>query len=124
MIKNSTTGALAAILIEPIQGTAGNVVPPPEFMPAVQEIAKEQGALLISDEMICGFGRTGTWFGCEQWGVVPDVVTMGKGLGGGFPSRAWPPRPRSRRRGRGARLPDPAPPTAATPWPAPPSWPR
>jgi 4-aminobutyrate aminotransferase-like enzyme len=85
VIKHSTTGALAAILIEPIQGTAGNVVPPPEFMPAVKSIAKENDALLVSDEMICGFGRTGKWFGCEHWGVVPDVVTMGKGLGNGFP---------------------------------------
>jgi 4-aminobutyrate aminotransferase/(S)-3-amino-2-methylpropionate transaminase len=85
VIKHSTTGALAAILIEPIQGTAGNIVPPPEFMPAVQEIAKENGALLLSDEMICGFGRTGRWFGCEHFGVVPDMVTMGKGLGSGFP---------------------------------------
>jgi len=85
VVKNSTTGALAAILIEPIQGTAGNVVPPPEFMPAIRDIAKENDALLVSDEMICGFGRTGRWFGCEQWGVVPDIVTMGKGLGAGFP---------------------------------------
>ncbi len=85
VIRNSTTGALAAILIEPIQGTAGNVVPPPEFMPAVKQIAKENDALLVSDEMICGFGRTGRWFGCEHFGVVPDIVTMGKGLGNGFP---------------------------------------
>ncbi len=85
VIKHETTAELAAILIEPIQGTAGNVVPPPEFMPAVQSIAKENDALLVSDEMICGFGRTGKWFGCEQWGVVPDIVTMGKGLGAGFP---------------------------------------
>jgi 4-aminobutyrate aminotransferase/(S)-3-amino-2-methylpropionate transaminase len=85
VIRNSTTGALAAIIMEPIQGTAGNVVPPPEFMPAVQAIARENDALLISDEMICGFGRTGKWFGCEHSGVVPDVVTMGKGLGNGFP---------------------------------------
>ncbi len=59
VIKHETTGELAAILIEPIQGTAGNIVPPPEFMPAVKSIAKENGALLVSDEMICGFGRTG-----------------------------------------------------------------
>jgi len=85
VIKHSTTGALAAILIEPIQGTAGNIVPPPDFMPAVKSIAKDNDALLVSDEMICGFGRTGKWFGCEHWGVVPDVVTMGKGLGNGFP---------------------------------------
>ncbi len=85
VIKHETTGELAAILMEPIQGTAGNVVPPPEFMPAVQKIAKEHGALLISDEMICGFGRTGRWFGCEHFGVTPDIITMGKGLGNGFP---------------------------------------
>jgi 4-aminobutyrate aminotransferase-like enzyme len=85
VVKNSTTGALAAILIEPIQGTAGNVIPPPEYLPAIQEIAKENGALLIADEMICGFGRTGRWFAVEHYGVVPGVVTMGKGLGAGFP---------------------------------------
>ena len=85
VIKNSTTGALAAILVEPIQGTAGNVVPPPEFLPIVQEIARENDALLISDEMITGFGRTGRWFGCEHTGTTPDVMTIGKGLGAGFP---------------------------------------
>lgn len=85
VVKNSTTGALAAILIEPIQGTAGNVVPPPEFMPAIRDIARENDALLVSDEMITGFGRTGRWFGTEHWGVTPDVMTIGKGLGSGFP---------------------------------------
>jgi 4-aminobutyrate aminotransferase-like enzyme len=85
VIKNSTTGALAAILMEPIQGTAGNVVPPPEFMPIVKEIAEENDALLLSDEMITGFGRTGRWFGCEHTGTRPDIMTIGKGLGSGFP---------------------------------------
>jgi 4-aminobutyrate aminotransferase-like enzyme len=85
LIKNSTTGALAAILVEPIQGTAGNVVPPPEFLPIVHQIAKENDALLICDEMITGFGRTGRWFGCEHTGTIPDIMTIGKGLGSGFP---------------------------------------
>jgi 4-aminobutyrate aminotransferase-like enzyme len=85
VVKNSTTGALAAILVEPIQGTAGNIVPPPEFLPAVQEIARENGALLIADEMITGFGRTGRWFGSEHTGTTPDIMTIGKGLGAGFP---------------------------------------
>jgi len=85
VIKNSTTGALAAILVEPIQGTAGNIVPPPEFLPIVQEIARENDALLICDEMITGFGRTGTWFGSEHTGTIPDIMTIGKGLGSGFP---------------------------------------
>lgn len=85
VIKRSTTGALAAVIVEPIQGTAGNVVPPPEFLPAIREIANENGALLISDEMITGFGRSGKWFGIEWSGVTPDIMTIGKSLGGGFP---------------------------------------
>jgi 4-aminobutyrate aminotransferase/(S)-3-amino-2-methylpropionate transaminase len=84
-IKRTTTGAVAAIIVEPVQGTAGNVVPPPEFLPAVQGIAHDIGALLIADEMITGFGRTGRWFGCDHTGVVPDVMTIGKGMGSGFP---------------------------------------
>lgn len=84
-IKRSTSGAVAAIIIEPMQGTAGNVVPPPDFLPAIQSIAKEIGALLIADEMITGFGRTGRWFGCNHSDVVPDIMTVGKGMGNGFP---------------------------------------
>jgi len=85
VIEHSTTGALAAILVEPFQGTAGNIVPPPEFLPAIQAIARKHDALLISDEMITGFGRTGRWFGCQHTDVIPDVMTIGKGLGSGFP---------------------------------------
>jgi 4-aminobutyrate aminotransferase-like enzyme len=84
-IKKSTAGSIAAIIVEPIQGTAGNVVPPPEFLPGVKDIAHEVGALLIVDEIITGFGRTGTMFASEHTGVVPDIITMGKGMGGGFP---------------------------------------
>jgi 4-aminobutyrate aminotransferase-like enzyme len=84
-LKKQTAGSVAAIIAEPIQGTNGNVVPPDEFLPAVKEVAKEIGALFISDEMITGFGRTGKAFGCEQSGVVPDIMTIGKGLGSGFP---------------------------------------
>jgi 4-aminobutyrate aminotransferase / (S)-3-amino-2-methylpropionate transaminase / 5-aminovalerate transaminase len=84
-IKHATTGAVAAIIVEPMQGTAGNVVPPPEFLPAVHEVAREIGALLIADEMITGFGRTGRWFGCNHGDVEPDIMTVGKGMGNGFP---------------------------------------
>src|SRR5581483_1882205 len=70
---------------EPMQGTAGNVVPPKEFLPAVRELATELGALLIADEMITGLGRTGKRWGVEHTGVKPDVVTIGKAFGGGFP---------------------------------------
>jgi 4-aminobutyrate aminotransferase-like enzyme len=85
VIKRSSTGALAAIIAEPIQGTAGNIIPPPEFLPRIREIAKENDALFIADEMITGFGRTGRWFGIEHSGVKPDIMTVGKALGGGFP---------------------------------------
>jgi 4-aminobutyrate aminotransferase-like enzyme len=84
-IKKSTAGSIAAIIIEPIQGTAGNIVPPPEFLPGVKDIAQEVGALLIVDEIITGFGRTGKMFASEHTGVVPDIMTIGKGMGGGFP---------------------------------------
>lgn len=84
-IQRTTAGSVAAIIVEPMQGTAGNVVPPPEFLPAIKELAHEIGALLIADEMITGFGRTGRWFGCDHTGVVPDVMTVGKGMGNGFP---------------------------------------
>ncbi|MGH7898994.1 MAG: aspartate aminotransferase family protein [Candidatus Binatia bacterium] len=87
-IKNSTGGAIAAVLIEPMQGTAGNVVPPPEFLPAIRDIAHEAGALLIADEMITGFGRTGKMFGVDHTGVVPDIMTTGKGMASGYPVTA------------------------------------
>ena len=84
-LRVTTAGAIAAIIVEPMQGTAGNVVPPPEFLPGVRDIAREHDALLIADEMITGLGRTGRMFGCEHTGVAPDVMTIGKGLGNGFP---------------------------------------
>jgi 4-aminobutyrate aminotransferase-like enzyme len=84
-IKNATAGMIAAVIVEPIQGTAGNIVPPPEFLPGVQEIARENGALLIADEMITGFGRTGKMFACEHTATEPDVMTIGKGFGNGYP---------------------------------------
>lgn len=84
-IKTTTAGSIAAIIVEPMQGTAGNVVPPPEFLPGLADIAEENGALLIADEMITGFGRTGRMFGCNHTNVEPDVMTVGKGLGCGFP---------------------------------------
>ncbi|MFA6029931.1 MAG: aspartate aminotransferase family protein [Elusimicrobiota bacterium] len=84
-IKMETSNRLAAIILEPVQGTAGNILPPPGFLKAVRDIAHEHGALLIADEMITGFGRTGHWFGVDHDGVVPDIMTVGKGVAGGFP---------------------------------------
>ena len=85
VIKHQTAGEIAAIIVEPIQGTAGNIVPPPGFLRSIQAIAKEHGALLLADEMITGIGRTGLMWGAEHDGVVPDIMTVGKGVGGGFP---------------------------------------
>ncbi|MES1172575.1 MAG: aspartate aminotransferase family protein [Bacteroidota bacterium] len=83
--KLATAGAIAAFIIEPMQGTAGNVIPPREFLPAIKSIAEEVGALFIADEMITGLGRIGRRWGVEASGVRPDIVTIGKAFGGGFP---------------------------------------
>ncbi|MBF6567306.1 MAG: aspartate aminotransferase family protein [Candidatus Binataceae bacterium] len=84
-VKRSSAGAIAAVIAEPMQGTAGNVIPPDDFMPAVKQMARDNGALLIADEMITGFGRTGKWWGVEHSATEPDIVTIGKGMGSGFP---------------------------------------
>jgi 4-aminobutyrate aminotransferase / (S)-3-amino-2-methylpropionate transaminase / 5-aminovalerate transaminase len=83
--KTVTTGAIAAVIVEPMQGTAGNIVPPRDWLPAIAQVTKELGALLICDEMITGFGRTGAYFASKEMGVVPDIITVGKSFGGGFP---------------------------------------
>jgi 4-aminobutyrate aminotransferase-like enzyme len=88
VIRHQTGGEIAAIIVEPVQGTAGNVVPPEGFLRAIQQIAKEAGALLICDEMITGIGRTGSMWGSDHDQVVPDIMTVGKGVGGGFPLSA------------------------------------
>jgi 4-aminobutyrate aminotransferase-like enzyme len=87
-LKMSSEGKIAAFIVEPMQGTAGNIVPPKEFLPAIKDLAQEMGALLIVDEMITGFGRTGRFWGSQHSGVQPDIVTMGKQFGGGFPISA------------------------------------
>jgi 4-aminobutyrate aminotransferase-like enzyme len=84
-LRAQPAGKVAAVIAEPMQGTAGNVIPPPEFLPAVAEAAREVGALFVADEMITGFGRTGLPWGVDHSGVRPDVCTIGKGFGSGFP---------------------------------------
>ena len=84
-LRYETTNNLAAIVVEPIQGTNGNVVPPKGFLTELKKLAHEHGAVLIADEMITGFGRTGKMFACEHEEIVPDIMTIGKGFGGGFP---------------------------------------
>lgn len=85
VIETSTSGEVAAMIVEPIQGNAGIVTPPPEYFPRLKEILQEYGILLIADEVQSGFGRTGKWFAIENWGVEPEVMTMAKALGNGVP---------------------------------------
>jgi 4-aminobutyrate aminotransferase-like enzyme len=87
-IKPMTTGRIAAFVMEPIQGTNGNVIPPAGWVAAIRDIAHENGALFICDEMITGFGRTGKMFACMHENVVPDIITVGKGIACGFPVSA------------------------------------
>lgn len=75
---------VAAFIGEPVMGAGGVIVPPPGYWPRVQEICDRYGVLLICDEVICGFGRTGEWFGAETCGIRPDVMTMAKGLSSGY----------------------------------------
>ncbi len=75
----------AAILVEPVLGEGGYVPPPPSFLKGLREVCDEHGILLIVDEIQSGFGRTGKWFAFQHFGIVPDVVTMAKGIASGMP---------------------------------------
>ncbi len=75
---------VAAFIAEPIQGAGGVIVPPETYWPEIQRICDEREILLIADEVICGFGRTGNWFGSETFGIRPDIMTLAKGLSSGY----------------------------------------
>jgi 4-aminobutyrate aminotransferase/(S)-3-amino-2-methylpropionate transaminase len=81
-------GNVAAVLVEPVQGEGGFVVPAPGFLPELARWCGEQGALLVADEVQTGFCRTGAWFACEHEGVLPDLVATAKGIAGGLPLSA------------------------------------
>lgn len=87
-ILESTTGNVAAFVVEPIQGWGGTVVYPDDFLPKLSAFCRQRGILLVADEILTGAGRTGKWLATEHWGVKPDIVTLGKGLGNGFPMSA------------------------------------
>ena len=85
-IATTTAGRIAAFMAEPIQGVGGFIVPPEDYFRRVLPIVKEAGGIFISDEVQTGWGRTGgKWFGIEQWGVEPDIMTFAKGMGNGSP---------------------------------------
>ncbi|RFP63818.1 aspartate aminotransferase family protein [Hymenobacter lapidiphilus] len=83
------TGHTAAVVIETVQGEAGVRVPAPGYLPALRQRCTEVGALLILDEIQCGFGRTGTFWAFEQFGIEPDILLTAKGMGGGMPIGAF-----------------------------------
>lgn len=84
-IKRQGADTVAAFIAEPVAGaTLGAVVPPEGYWPRVREICDRYGVLLIADEVMTGMGRTGRWFAVAQWGAVPDMITLGKGLSGGY----------------------------------------
>ena len=85
VIEQNAGGRPAAVIVEPIQGTAGNIIPPDGFLARVRALAHAHGALLIADEMITGFGRTGDMFASMHDDAVPDILTMGKGMASGYP---------------------------------------
>ena len=75
---------VAAFIGEPIQGAGGVIVPPASYWPEIERICRKYGILLVSDEVICGFGRLGQWFGCEHFGYAPDLMVIAKGLSSGY----------------------------------------
>jgi adenosylmethionine-8-amino-7-oxononanoate aminotransferase len=86
-IVEAGPGAVAAFVAEPIAGAAlGAAVPPDDYWAAVVEVCRRHGVLVIADEVMTGFGRTGRWFGCDHWGVRPDILVAAKGAASGY----WP----------------------------------
>jgi 4-aminobutyrate aminotransferase-like enzyme len=86
VIRTSTSGHVAALIAEPIQGVGGFITPPKEYFRIVTDIVRKYGGIFISDEVQTAWGRTGgKWFGIEHWGVEPDIITSAKGLGNGLP---------------------------------------
>ena len=83
-IRELGAGRVAAFVGEPLLGAGGVIVPPASYWPRVQEICRRHDVLLVADEVICGFGRTGRMWGCETFGIEPDVLTMAKGLTSGY----------------------------------------
>ena len=75
---------VAAFIGEPVQGAGGVIIPPESYWPKVQEICRKHDILLIADEVICGFGRTGNWFGCETFKIEPDIMPLAKGITSGY----------------------------------------
>jgi adenosylmethionine-8-amino-7-oxononanoate aminotransferase len=80
IVVNEGPETVAAVVLEPVQNSAGSITPPPGYFDRVREICDEHGLLLVADEVICGFGRVGDWFGSTRYGIEPDLMTLAKGI--------------------------------------------
>ncbi|MEM0083245.1 MAG: aminotransferase class III-fold pyridoxal phosphate-dependent enzyme, partial [Candidatus Nezhaarchaeales archaeon] len=87
-LKGVLSDDVAAVVVEPVQGESGVIIPPSDFLPQVREECTKRGVLLIVDEVQTGFGRTGKLWACEHWGIEPDIICMAKGIAGGLPMGA------------------------------------
>lgn len=91
--RRAVTDAVGMVIVEPIQGEGGVHVPSDDFLPGLRQLCDARGAFLVLDEIQTGFGRTGRFFACEHWGVVPDILVVAKAIGGGMPLGGFISRP-------------------------------
>src|SRR6202012_3534445 len=84
MIIREGPDTVAAFIAEPVNGAGGVIVPPRDYFPRVQEVLRRYDILMIADEVICGFGRTGNMFGCDTFGIAPDIMTVAKALSSAY----------------------------------------
>jgi len=84
ILQYEGANTVAAVILETVTGTNGIIVPPDGYLQAIREVCDRHGILLIADEVMAGFGRTGKWFGVENWDVVPDILTLAKGINSGY----------------------------------------
>lgn len=84
ILQFENPATVAAVILEPVVGTNGIIVPPDGYLQSIRETCDRHGILLIADEVMAGFGRTGKWFACDHWGVTPDILTAAKGINSGY----------------------------------------
>ena len=84
MLSTRAPHTVAAVILETVTGTNGIIVPPDGYLQSIREVCDRHGILLIADEVMAGFGRTGKWFAVDHWDVVPDIITLAKGINSGY----------------------------------------
>jgi len=84
LLQHENPATIAAVIVEPISGANGIIYPPDDYLPALRRLCDQHGILLIFDEVVTAFGRTGAWFAADHWNVVPDILVTAKGLNSGY----------------------------------------